>query len=485
VTDFSVLIPAAGYVEVDGIPSSPSMVPVAGKPIIAWTLDYLISLGGPKCHLAIPPGHERCRDYVGDAYGSKIPVSVHEVDTPGAAATVEILTLASTTERNLIMLGDTFVPFDRNLVNESDEALLWVAEARRSDRWCVIETDPRGSVTSVRNKAPGLPDPFLASVGCYFFPDRKLLLEACGRTLGTPNGTEADLGSLLAAIIEAAGIYAVPAVEWFDVQHLDLRWQAASSILAARSFNQLSVDLNLGVIKKSSSDAPKLIREFQFLRNVPPKLESLFPRVFDSVADAHQASYTQEFYGYPSLQEFFLYRNLDLSSWASIADRLRRLIADDFGAFEMPCSPGDVEEMLVTKTLARHRSVVDAHPGIDAYQQMYVNINGVAVMGVEKFVDCHSTEIREVSERVCGTFIHGDLCFSNILYDSVTGLIKLVDPRGKPPIPREFRGNAPRRQHLQLLFPHPRSVCYTGVQHKPLLQRSLRPQPTRQTLPLS
>ena len=43
-------------------------------------------------------------------------------------------------------------------------------------------------------------------------------------------------------------------------------------------------------------------------------------------------------------------------------------------------------------------------------------------------------EIEKVVDRLARTaqtaIIHGDLCFSNILYDPQTGLIKLIDPRG-------------------------------------------------------
>ena len=49
---------------------------------------------------------------------------------------------------------------------------------------------------------------------------------------------------------------------------------------------------------------------------------------------------------------------------------------------------------------------------------------------------------QHLAATVKGRIIHGDLCFSNILFDLPNQIVRLIDPRGRFGRPEPYRGTS-------------------------------------------
>jgi hypothetical protein len=58
-------------------------------------------------------------------------------------------------------------------------------------------------------------------------------------------------------------------------------------------------------------------------------------------------------------------------------------------------------------------------------------LNGRPLSGWKRFLPEIEAVVARIADDPRTSVIHGDLCFSNILYDPQTGLLRLIDPRGE------------------------------------------------------
>src|SRR5262245_34536762 len=112
----TVLIPAAGRVPEGLLALSniqhPAMIPVAGRPVIHWTLAYLRSLGLTRFVIAVERRGGFIEDFVDGAFGATCEVRfITPSASGGLGQTVMDLAREVTTARALLVLGDTHFQF--------------------------------------------------------------------------------------------------------------------------------------------------------------------------------------------------------------------------------------------------------------------------------------------------------------------------------------------------------------------------------------
>ena len=84
-----------------------------------------------------------------------------------------------------------------------------------------------------------------------------------------------------------------------------------------------------------------------------------------------------------------------------------------------------------TKTLSRFASA-RANPALrDLLDADEVELNGQVLAGFAKRRPQIEGDLRALSQIPNQTLVHGDLCFSNILFDPGSTLVRLIDPRGE------------------------------------------------------
>ena len=199
----------------------------------------------------------------------------------------------------------------------------------------------------------------------------------------------------------------------------------------ARAFNQLEINCMAGTVVKRSTHRQKLLDEIHYLRGLPPGLLSLFPRVVGYSVDAGDPWLETEYYRWPTLADEFLFRGLQPAAWEKIFLDLRAILEKGFGRHRRALSDGSALAFYERGTVARVAQIRD-HPLLKPMitGDAPVFINGKQCRTLDASWELALPDVRALADSCSGTAIHGDFCFSNILYNAELGAARLVDPRG-------------------------------------------------------
>lgn len=420
------LIPAAGRLP-EGVAavasvSSSAMLPVGGKPVIHWTMEYLLQLGFVDFRVGVSRRDTAIEDYVNFVFGDRARVDWVEC-SPTESVGHSVLRLCSgLTGGALVVLGDTIFRFSDASLPASSPWIL-TSDVEDSSQWCVVSTDSDGRVMEWFDKRSDV-QVNSAAVGVYWIPD-----SARVNSMEFDSDRSIEMSELMRHVAGASDVYALPAGDWRDCGHPETYEVSKRIVLAERSFNTLKFDDVMGTVRKSSTQTGKLIDEINYLTSLPRELAALFPRVIDSSTEAGDPWIEMEYYGYPTLAELYLYHQLHPVMWDRVMQRLGQLL-QRFREHRREVLVEDQEAMYIEKTYSR---LEDAKrmPGIgDLIDRGEVVVNGVVLQGMSALRPRIMDTVQRTMDDAVGAAIHGDLCFSNILYDIRTGVCRLLDPRG-------------------------------------------------------
>jgi len=216
---------------------------------------------------------------------------------------------------------------------------------------------------------------------------------------------------------------------WHDFGHVNTYFQSRARLTTERAFNELQIAD--GCVRKSGMPHAKIRAEENWFRSLPAPLRVYTPQLIDSGESPTQRPfYVLEYLPLPPLNEVYVHGRNPVFYW----DRVFNLCAEFFSACARSLPAGadiariaeDAMAMAGTKTWLRLDQYIAscAHPGLDAPSR----VNGIAVPSLRSIVtECQAALAR--NECVPGV-LHGDLCLSNILFDSRSDRIKVIDPRG-------------------------------------------------------
>lgn len=434
----TVLIPAAGRVPEGVVALSniacPAMIPVGGRPVIYWTMEYLRSLGLRKFVIAVSHRGMYVEDFVECTFGNDCEVTfVVPATDGGVGRTLFELANWATSASALVVLGDTHFQFlDPTRIWSTEPAVL-VHPVEDSDRWCIAELDQEGYVEKFHDKQVDLSCSLNALVGVYYFPRTEDLRSATQIAVRDADraGRRTELSDVLKLIGAKNKIRAVSAGDWLDCGNPDRQASSHRVLLQKRAFNELSIDSVFGTVTKRSRNLDKFLDEINYLRLLPHDLSILFPRVLAYSSDWSDAYLTMEYYGYPTLGEAFVFENVNPGLWERIFSHLFEVIVHGFMTKRRPFSPALVQQMYLAKTRERLASLqgpAELVRLISGPEQVFVN--GRRMANLPALWERISSDVATLGDTVVGSVIHGDLCLSNILYDLRSRIIKLLDPRG-------------------------------------------------------
>lgn len=211
---------------------------------------------------------------------------------------------------------------------------------------------------------------------------------------------------------------------WFDLGHINTYFQARSKLTTERSFNSLKIENN--VVTKKSSDVSKILAEANWFKTIPSSIKRLTPN-FIELNESSEPTYSIEYLYYMPLNELAVHGKLPLSSWKVVLEACKEY----FNSARMnELSSNSVllkqrQELIVDKTYKRIQAFIGTSP---VKVDVPVVFNGKLLPSI---VDIVSTLIKS-AEKSSPIFspVHGDFCFSNILFDSRARSVKLIDPRG-------------------------------------------------------
>ena len=450
--EITAIIPAAGRVSEALLPMSgrlsSAMVPVAGKPVIYWTLDYLSRLGIRKFIIAVREPGQFLEDFVRASFPDlgdvRWVVPDHDY---GLGYTMYCCGEHLESPKALVVLGDTFFTFKSSWTSENwgkhtetDDvpmhSFILTAPVRDSYRWCMVGKSD-GNATSFIDKPPLAEASMEAAIGVYGFDDVELLKICLDEAVadvfieGDAAPAAIQMSDVLKPYLGIAPIEVRAPGEWMDCGNADNLAQSHQRLLQQRAFNEVSIDSQLGIFSKRSKYTAKFVDEINYYKLLPPKLSVLFPRVIESSIEFKNEYLNLEYYGYPTLAELWLYENLHTRIWEQVFIRLKEILDNPMAAYRREIPLEDYRQMYVEKP--RERSLMISQKSV--LGSLINNPNGVTVNGTH----CPSfkeviTEVEEMLPEFAAdgrqAIIHGDMCFSNILYDLRSRICKFIDPRG-------------------------------------------------------
>ncbi len=434
-----VVIPAAGL-GTRMLPTSAripkAMIPLREKPIISWILDELIAQGFTS--FTIIYGHlgHFLTDFVKRYYAGRpgLDISfVEQTELDGVASAIALAEPWVKTKGMLVVLGDTV--FEQRLELPDDRSFVMYSPVNDSWRWCLIETDSAGKVVGYVDKPDGAVDTDKALVGIYYLHDAQRFFDGV-RHIKSENRrikNEYQISSALEYYERAIPVYGQLVEKWFDCGSKDTYQASKKSMLVApREFNTLEISGN--TVTKRSKHKAKFLDEINWFVTLPKKLRSYIPTVVDYDLDPDDPFLTLEYVPTPTLSELFLYENLRVEMWRKILTNLVDTYMERFRtvkAWESDDWQGDYRRHYLEKTFERIDDVKNNTEFCEMFSYGKVVINGQT-----------HTPYRDLFKRVAEVMfpriareedlclIHGDLCFSNVLYDVDGQSFKLVDPRG-------------------------------------------------------
>lgn len=222
----------------------------------------------------------------------------------------------------------------------------------------------------------------------------------------------------------------VQPTDWYNCSHFNSYFDARSSITTQRSFNALIIES--GIVTKTSDHDIKIQAEIYWFSHLPPKLRRFTPQFIDSgyLQDGITTYYCLEFLPLLPLNELYVHGRNPIWFWRNTFD----LVKDYFGhaankehlsSFNINEIDDCRDDLYRKKTLSR----------LDDYQkskqvdlQASIFYQGVELGSILDIAqDCIDKILKLPSQPVV---MHGDLCFSNMLFDTRGRRLKLIDPRG-------------------------------------------------------
>jgi hypothetical protein len=201
-------------------------------------------------------------------------------------------------------------------------------------------------------------------------------------------------------------------------------FHARASFTTERAFNFLKIENT--VLKKFSSNHNKLLSEAYWFDNIPANISKYVPKYFGDGIDNSEYFYSIEYLGAIPLSESFVYGRHTVVFWERVLTKISSFLNEARCKQDYKIPIGATKEALFVRK-ARSR-LAEFVKQTDFDVELTLEINGILVPSLRQVLEDASAQLLSLNE--VPAFIHGDLCLSNILYDSRMRSIKLIDPRG-------------------------------------------------------
>ena len=284
--------------------------------------------------------------------------------------------------------------------------------------WAAVDVaDGLATGLEVIAAAEGRDDSRPVACGYFAFESSSRLVRAITRARG-------DFIEGLNLYARERPVQAVRIAQWNDFGHIQTYFRSRRVITTARSFNMLHIDAT--TVRKSSGDVAKMQAEADWLDRLPAPLLPFSARLLETGSASGTAFYRTEYQYAPTLSELFVFCQVGRATWKNILrscrDFLQTCTRYDGGG------SGDavLAELAVAKTQARLERYA-RETGFDIDRP--TRLDGRPLPSLRQIAQ----EVAQAIDLASGrpdTVMHGDFCFSNILYNSRAARISVIDPRG-------------------------------------------------------
>lgn len=234
-------------------------------------------------------------------------------------------------------------------------------------------------------------------------------------------GRDFSFTGALDSYCREARVFAEKRIETLDCGHLKTYYKSRRDLAAARYFNAVGVEG--AVFRKRSADKRKIDAEAYWLRSIPADLQPYTARLIDEGDAAVTGEYRTLYSSYPTLAELYLARSSKLV-WRRILDSCSEYLEKAAG-HTAPSEKSAFEWLVVGKLKER----LAQYPAFLPNPDQLLTFNGQAIGTLNEIIETISEVVQAAPHRPA-CVMHGDFCFSNILFDLRSDRIQLIDPRG-------------------------------------------------------
>lgn len=197
----------------------------------------------------------------------------------------------------------------------------------------------------------------------------------------------------------------------------------------ARFFNALSGDEY--TVTKTSADKRKIKAEYTFYHLLPENMQRWFVLPFDYREDANGASYSMERYQMTDLAVRWVHGALTTQEFDAL---LRKVFYFINSRASRSVSPQEyraaADALYLEKLRARLAQLKECAPYAALANSIATGTRYASVDAVfEQYYKMYAAE-KDAPGAPVSVIGHGDLCFSNMLYNKETMTLRLIDPKG-------------------------------------------------------
>lgn len=224
----------------------------------------------------------------------------------------------------------------------------------------------------------------------------------------------------------------VIAKDWYDFGHINAYFNSRAAFTTERSFNAL--EISPSTVSKTSELHNKMQGEAHWFTHLPASIQIYTPKLIEAWRshdyERESCGYTLEYLYNLPLSDLFVFGRLEKETWRSIFQSCRNFLdlcgEIDPRSLDELTAASSYDQLYLAKTNQRleqfaKTSLIDLDQAICLNRDNYPSLRLIAEQSAKL--------IRKTSELDIG-IVHGDFCFSNILYDFRIRRIKVIDPRG-------------------------------------------------------
>jgi hypothetical protein len=224
------------------------------------------------------------------------------------------------------------------------------------------------------------------------------------------------------------GLTQVSVKDWYDFGHVNTYYHSKAAFTTQRSFNNLTI--NPKYIEKSSVKNKKIEAESNWFNSLPGLLKSYTPQYLGNTkSDEGKFSYRLEYLHNTALNELYVFSEMPNIMWRNILEHCLDFIHDcDSEVSPKGGGTQSISQLFGRKTLDRLEEFMSGKCFLlsdrwNYNDELHITIEDI-LADSEKYLP---------TDKELSTLMHGDFCFSNILYDFRANRIKTIDPRGITP----------------------------------------------------
>lgn len=200
-----------------------------------------------------------------------------------------------------------------------------------------------------------------------------------------------------------------------------------------RYFNKLEYIDGIHALKKISPDVEKIKAEYDYYYKLPNHLQRYFVQPFHFEIHNEMASYHLEKYSIDDVAKQFVQGMLSLDSFIQLLEKIKR--------FQWECPSNELSKddiykeaksIVIDKSIDRCFLLESNTLWKKSTYREKIKKNGITTDILFKRLEraFHDNILNRQTNIV--RVSHGDLCFSNILWEKDLNIIRFIDPKGLP-----------------------------------------------------